>query len=297
MKRKSIWKNVLCAVLVIAAVVGLGAGVSALAKRDTVSIKLSAFTRGGLDEKGEYVETNQTLYTEKAFNCIGLRVEPDFEFKGTYDVYYYDYDGTFLESRLGLSKVYAEDYPLAMTARIVIHPEIPEDVKKSDYKIAFYEIASIASKLKITVDKVQEREYSTNLYDEDNDIDGKTFHNGNVSVSEWILSDELLIEFAHCRTSNKIFIDGKYNKFDMYFRFEKEKLPPDSYLTAVLADENGKVVSVDGKTCNVDLEATKVNDHEWHKLTIEVPEDSNASFLRISMPADTENCYVFGYND
>jgi hypothetical protein len=297
MKRKSIWKNVLCAVLVIAAVVGLGAGVSALAKRDTKTIGATAFTRGGLNEKGEYVETNQTLYTEKAFNCIGLRVEPDFEFKGTYDVYYYDYDGTFLESRLGLSKVYAEDYPLAMTARIVIHPEIPEDVKKSDYKIAFYEIASIASKLKITVDKVQEREYSANLYDESSALEGKTFHQDGVSVFEWLILDDQLIPYEFCKTSNKIFINGKYNKFDMYFRFEEEKLPPDAYLTAVLSDENGKVVAVDGVACEVNLDAGNVNDHEWYKITIEVPEDSNASFLRISMPADTENCYVFGYND
>lgn len=297
-KRKISWKSIISIVLIIAAVVVIGAGVSALAKRDTKNISSLSFSRGGLDEKtGEHVETKATLYTKEAFDCKGLRIEPDFDSHFTYDVYYYGDDGVFLESRLGLTGIYDEDYPLQMKARVVIHPEIPKGESAKDYKINFYEIQSIASKLKITVDKDQNRVYSNNLYDGRNAIDSKTFHNGEASIFEWVLNDESLLDYGYCRTSNKIFIDGQYEKYDMYFRFEADKLPPDSYLTACIADESGKVINVDGKPCSVAIDACFIEDHNWHKLTIEVPENVGASFLRISMPVDTENCYVFGYND
>lgn len=296
--RKISWKSIISIVLIIAAVVAIGAGVSALAKRDTKNISSLSFSRGGLDEKtGQHVETKATLYTEEAFDCKGLRIEPDFDSHFTYDVYYYGEDGVFLESRLGLTGIYDEDYPLQMKARVVIHPEIPKGESAKDYKINFYEIQSIASKLKITVDKDQNRVYSSNLCDSNVISELKTFHNASVSSLEWNLLDENLIDYPGVKTSNKIFIDGQYEKYDMYFRFEADKLPPDSYLIACIADNSGKVIHVDGVPCCAALETQNVNDHNWYKVTIEVPENAGASFLRISMPVDTENCYVFGYND
>jgi hypothetical protein len=298
-KKKISLKSIISIVLVIGAVVGIFAVIGSIAKRDTKTVSSLTFSRGGLDAKtGEHVKTNATLYTEEAFDCKGLRIEPDFDSHLTYDVYYYGEDGVFLESRLGLTGVYDEDYPLQMKARVVIHPEIPEGESSKDFKIKFYEVQKIASKLKITVDKKQDLVYSNNLYLKENAIEGKTFHNGEVSVFDWCLNDEELIEFGFCVTSNKIYIDGQYEKYDMYFRFDYAKLPPDSYLTACIADDNGKVINVDGVPCSVSFDAISiVKDHNWYKLTIEVPDNSEASFLRISMPLDTENCYVFGYND
>ena len=135
--KKANWKKILCAILVcLVGITALG-GIATLARDKTKSIGVTAFKRGDLNENGAYVESDQSIYTEEAFNCIGLRVAPDFECNSTFDVYYYDYNGNFIESKLGLSDVYDEDSPLAKTARIVIHPQIPKDTNKKDFKISF----------------------------------------------------------------------------------------------------------------------------------------------------------------
>lgn len=158
-RRKASWKRIVCAVLVTVLVASLGGALISFAVRDTKTIPSSAFSVGGLNENGKYIADDKSIYTKEAFECIGLRVQPDFESQVTYDVYYYDYDDRLVEVKKGLSSVYDEDFPLAQYCRIVIHPEIPEDTTKSEFKIKWYQVSGYADDIKITVDRKQEYLY------------------------------------------------------------------------------------------------------------------------------------------
>ena len=297
-RRKISLKKVLCLILVGVVAVTVIGGIAAFAKKDTETLSSTIFSRGGLDENGEYVASEQTLYTEQAFNCIGLRVVPDFDAQLTYDVYYYDYDDNLLDTKLGLKKTYDEDHPHAKMARIVIHPDIPEGTSEKDFKIGFLDVYKYASKLTITVDKTQNYLYanSINLFDEETMVKNKTYHQGNLAVSEWNTLDASLVDYADCHTSNSIKINGEYDKYDIFVRTKESELPPDSWLSAVIADANGKVcIDTDGEYCMVSSNIMEINAYEWHKITIEVPEGANADHLRVTIPADVESCYIYGY--
>ena len=135
-KKRINWKGIISAVLTVATLLGVAAGITAFVKNDTKTISSLTFKRGDLDENGDYIASETAIYTKDAFECIGLRVEPDFEFKGTYDVCYYDCDERIIEKISGLSGIYDEDYPRAEIARVVIHPELEEDQEK----ISFYQV-------------------------------------------------------------------------------------------------------------------------------------------------------------
>ena len=283
-KRKSKLKSILCGVLVVATLIGACAGIAAFAKKDTKTISSSLFSRGDLDENGIYVESDKSIYTKEAFGCIGLRVEPDFESKVSYDVYYYDYDERLIEARKGLSSVYDEDYPLAQYARIVIHPEIPSDVSEKDFKINFYEVYGYANDLNITVDKKQDYLYDNceNLYIETLAIQDKTFdssvHTGYVELED--------SEYA--KVSNEIAITGEYNTYDVYIRRSETS---DIFLVSVIAASSDDKILV-----REAFDLKDLNAGEWCKMTIEVPEYEGDMYLIARMPKDAE-CYIFGYND
>ena len=111
-KRKISWKKLLSAIAVVVILLGTVAAIRSCTKDETKTISASAFSRGGLDENGEYVETNASLYTPEAIACRGLKIVPDFDAQFTYDVYYYDYQDNFVDKKLGFKKSYDEDYPL-----------------------------------------------------------------------------------------------------------------------------------------------------------------------------------------
>lgn len=299
--RKIKLKNIIVTILGIAILLGSVAGVVALVRRDTKTISSLEFKRGALDENGAYVESDKSIYTENAFDCIGLRVEPDFEFNGTYDVYYYDYDGNFVEKKLGLTKVYDEDFPLAKMARVVIHPEIPADVKAADFKIKFWEINSYANDLKITVDRSQEYLYSecVNLYSESGVTLNKSFkpyteaQPGEYNSLE--LTDVSDSEFPG-KLSNKVLVDGSYKKYDIFVYLE---IGEGRWPVTALFDGNGKVLRNADNTYAVDIvNAQAVIKPIWVKMTVEVPEleSYDGVHLMVSMPDDSD-CYIFGYND
>ena len=275
------WVQIVCFALVCVTVLGILGGVTASVTNDTKKISASVFSRGGLDENGKYVKTNKTLYTEEAFGCIGLRVEPDFEANLTYDVYYYDYKNNLIEIVPGLSDVYDVDYPLAKMCRIVIHPEIPSDVSEKDFEVGYFEVRKIAKTLKITVDKNQDYLYSDsgNFYDEDEVTDGQiiTVTDGKATVTN----------DATMKTTNKIEITDQFEKYDIFVRSSSAYLSKSVSIIATSAD----VVKY---TANFDLTAANVD--EWCRMTVEVKKFEEADYLRVSLPSDAE-CYIFGYND
>ena len=296
-KRKISIKKVLCLVLAGVAMLTVIGGVAAFASKDSKSISWREFSVGDIDAEGKFVESEQSLCTKEAFNCIGLRIVPEFDSKLTYDVFYYDYNDVLLDAKMGLTGVYDEDYPLAKTARIAIHPEAPEGVKEKDFKIDGWDIRGYANKLKITVDKEQTYLYanSINLYNEDSATLYKTFYQEGVKTTEWNTLDASLVENSQCIVSDDIKISGEYKKYDIFVRCTERDLPPNSYLIAVIADSEGKVVMNGNKPVYVMNNVAEASTFVWHKVTIEVPEDVEFDHLRVSMPSDVESCYIFGY--
>ncbi len=279
-KKNSKLKTILCTVLILATVVVLGAGVMHLTKNDTKTIGASAFSVGALDENGKYVESKQAIYTKDAFECIGLRIEPDFEAKLTYDVYYYDYNEKLLEVKSGLTEVYDEDFPLAKLCRVVIHPAIPEGETAKNFKIDFFEKNKFAKELKITVDNNQKYPYSdsVNLYIAENAQLGKTFNGDANSV--------LLTDDASSKVSEEITVTGDYDYYDVFVK----KTEASSKLAVVIASGEGNTI-----LARELADLSNVSDGEWCKITISVPDFENEAYLLVRMPSASE-CYVYGYN-
>ena len=283
--------RILAFVLFGALIIGALGSVVAFAHNDSKTIFSREFSRGGLDPlTGKYVETNKTIYTEKAFECIGLRIEPDFESTVTFDVYYYDKNENLLDTKLGLTEVYDEDFPLAQYCRIVIHPEIPEDVKEKDFEIEWNKVNKYAKMLKITVDKEQNYLYeeSLNLYDPAKVNEGKSFSN---ITSETSTSD--LISVAGCKVTHNIVVDGTYEYYDVYVLFETTA---EDYSICGIFNSDGSIANTDGA-----YEARNPFDFDkpiWVKMTLEVPEadDYEGMHLAVAMPLES-NCYIYGYND
>ena len=278
---KKNWKRILCIALVCVISLGVLGGIASFATKDTKTISASAFSRGGLDENGKYVNTDKSLYTEEAFECIGLRVEPNFEANLTYDVYYYDYSNRLIESKLGLTDVYDEDFPLAKTCRIVIHPEIPADVKEKDFKIGFFDVYKIAKQLTITVNKNQEYLYSesVNYYVEENATQGMKLAVEGENV--------LTFEDVNMKISEEIAVTDKYEKYDIFVCCPKATTATSLGVVATSAD----VVVYESFYEMEDLEAG-----EWCKLSVEIEDFEEAEYIRVSIPKDA-TCYIFGYND
>jgi len=114
------------------------------------------FSRGSLDKNGEYVASKQSLYTEEPFGCYGMTITVDFEARLTYDVYFYDEDGDFVERETGLTGKYeyTELPEFPMYARVVIYPEVPAG--ENNFEIKFYETYKYAKCMDIQVAKKQD---------------------------------------------------------------------------------------------------------------------------------------------
>ena len=299
-KFKTNWKKIFCAILAAILCITAIGGIAAIANNDSKSISSTAFSRGALDENGKYVETDQSIYTKEAFGCIGLRVQPDFQSNATYDVYYYDYNDMLVEVMTDLSGVYDEDFPLAKKARIVIHPDIPEDVDAKDFKVAFYEVYGIANQFDITVDKKQSYKYSDsiNLYDAENCEVGKNFQSGT-SSSPSAFDSKNLTDMSSAsypvKVTEAIAVDGMYDAYDIYVYLETNE---GRWPVSALFGSDGKVIATDGDYIYDVVDASSVVKPCWVKMTIKVPslESYEGVHLMVSMPDDS-NCYIFGYSE
>ena len=273
-------KSIICATLVVAVSVACIGGIAAFAKRDTKSISSTAFAVGGLDENGKYLETSQSIYTKNAFECKGLRITPDFDATLTYDVYLYDSDNELLEAKTGLTDVFKDVTPLAKTARVVIHPEIPSDVKEKDFKIRFYQIYGYANDLDITVDKDQTFYLTGNLYNENKVTSGKTF---NPTIGTAVT----LTENASTKVTEKILVSDDWNMVDVYIKNTEDT---DVQTCAVFCESDDKII-----TRSI-LNYNSSDLGEWVRITIEIPVNPEADYLMVKLPSTAE-CCIFGYND
>ena len=162
--KKINWRGILSAILVGVLLVGSVAGLGAVFGKDTKNISSTAFSVGAIDENGNYVKSDVSIYTKDLFECQGLSIEPDFEATGTYRVFYYSEDKNFIGSTDALNAadgVYNKgaEYAFATYARVMITPEVPVDEdgnEEEEFKIRFYEAVSYASDYTISVNKKQD---------------------------------------------------------------------------------------------------------------------------------------------
>ena len=306
--KKTDWISVVGVILVMIIIVGVIGSVAAANKRETEEISSLSFSVGNLNDKGEYVDDKTSIYTKEAFNCIGLKVVPDFEALSTFSVYYYDYNDNFITAKKGLSYIYDEDFPLAKTCRIVINPEIPEDVDSKDFAIKFWEVSNYAKLYTITVDKDQDYKYEkcVNLYDPKKAEYEKAF-NSSVYPSEWN-GNELVSTAGGSKVycSEKMYIQNSVNKVDMYVYLETNE---SAWPIIALFDEDGKIAYEKGFGTFGDLytilDPGTVVKPIWVKLTLELPEAESYEgfYLRAVVPeaseeiSPEETCFIFAYNE
>ena len=161
--RKGSIKSILLAVLVGALILGSVSGIVAFFNRDTTSVStLLTFDVGGLDAGGIHTNSTTSIYTKDLIECQGLVIEPDFEAKGTFQVFYYDQAKKFLGSTDVMSAhdgIYKKgsDHPLAKYCRIVITPDpVDENGEYIDeFEIHWYQVAKYAGQYSITVNRDQ----------------------------------------------------------------------------------------------------------------------------------------------
>ena len=186
------WKNIL--IISLALVLGAGAiaGITSIVKEEKTTINATAFKRGALNDLGFYIESDQSIYTKDLIECQGLEIEPDFETMGTYQVYYYDSNKQFIgktdkiNSQTDGVYVKGDNYRFAKYCRIVITPDPGKDEDGDvveDYAIKFYEVAGIAGKYKISVDKEQEYKWN-DVYVADESMVGKYYRNSLTDIAE-----------------------------------------------------------------------------------------------------------------
>ena len=280
--KKFKWKNFICGALAVLTIVGVLAGATAFINNDRTAISSLKFSRGGLDTTtGKYIETKQSLYTEKAIPAEGLRIEPDFECTVTYDVFLYNDMDVLLEKSLGLTGVFENEFPVASRARIVIHPSAPEDLEDDEeWKISILEVTKYAEMLKVTVPKKESKVKYINLFSEKTALEGytmvamapDTFDN----IDDYTPVGEG--ENQNRSVSEKMDIKGA-RKVHVYF---KETYPPEDYLYYYVADGEGQILIQD---CFI-TSANYVYEG-WHVKTIDLSDCENAELFRICY--DKEN--------
>ena len=199
------WKEILVigllAALGIGAVVGIGAALTA--KTETVSAL--KFERGAIDSTGAFVESDTSIYTADYIECQGLRIEPDFDATGTYQVFYYNSNKQFVAAtdvmNTSEKPVYdkGNTFAIAKYCKIVITPETPKDndgYVVEDYKIKFYEVAGIAGKFNITVNKKQVNLDSVDLFKSATYKEGSIFNYDSVTLKP---KDELNPDYNYAK--------------------------------------------------------------------------------------------------
>lgn len=296
-KPKGKLAKVISVIAIFAVIIGACAVFAAISRDETKTIGAGEFSRGGLDEKGEHIITDQCVYTKEAFECEGLRIEPDFEFKGTYRVYFYNSDMGFMHRTEELSKVYDGDYPGANFARIVISPDVEAEaeeqgIKAKDWKIRFYEVRKYANDLKITVNKEQtfSETRTENLFNAAAVEENKSF-----DIERW---DNPLV-FADAdgmKVSEDIIVTEGIVKFQIYV---KSETAINSNIKGVITDKVGDNYNVVDSNYRPELTPGKVS-NEWTMFEVIVPEldeIQGEAVLKLRMPISCD-CVVYGvYED
>lgn len=148
--KNSKWKAIIITVVVVVLTLGSVAVVATVfGNNKNASLD---FSIGALNENGEYVESDKSLYTKEAFEFDSVKVVRDFESTVKYQLYYYDELDNFVSCSEELTKTSEITAPEgARFARIVITPMFDSDVKKEDQIIKWYDVSKYAKQLEVEV--------------------------------------------------------------------------------------------------------------------------------------------------
>ena len=157
-KRKS--KVVITTIALIAILLGAVAGVLVLTRGPKVDegyVKVdSKFYVGSLDKDGEYVSSENSIYTKSAFACEeSVKVVVDFDSNVQYQVFFYDDYDKFVSSSEITRKGAEFNVPTGATrARVLITPIWDSTVEAADRVVKWNSINKYAKQLTISVKEV-----------------------------------------------------------------------------------------------------------------------------------------------
>ena len=164
-------RNLVTILLCLVVVGGVVGGVVALTRNtDKIdealtykSIGWTKYSIGGLASNGSYMSTDQSIYTEKAFECQGLNVTPVFDSTVSYQIYFYDQNNEFVHTTGRLTGTFVQDSVpfFAKYARIVITPN-------DDNKVTIFEKAKYAKQIEVKIYREQGfKNYTEDLFETD----------------------------------------------------------------------------------------------------------------------------------
>lgn len=134
---------VLACVLVVGALAGLITAFAVnKAEEKEGQLSTSAYSVGGLNEDGTYLDTKESIYTKNLFKSADLKCSLVFDHNISYRVFFYDYNEKFLSSTETLTDSYS-DVPFgSYYCRVVITPDADQNVK-------WYEVKDYAKQLTV----------------------------------------------------------------------------------------------------------------------------------------------------
>ena len=150
-KRSDTVKWVIVFLLVIALVGAVAALFVQVDRRTTTTVLgAEAYTIGALDAEGKATDSDASIVTRRAFSVEGLKAELIDGANVTYELCFYDEDGSFLSSTGALgTDFYGLGVPLAAkTFQIVITP-----VEDEDGKVSLTEVIGYADQVTVTIDR------------------------------------------------------------------------------------------------------------------------------------------------
>ena len=150
MKRVGI-KDILSVIVALLLIGGVIAAIGSITGNTKESVSGFAFSIGGLDDAGEYVERKNAIYTKDLIGCVGLEVTPDFESAVKYRVFYYDENETFISATDLIDEAHVNKLAQPKYCRIMIVPESGEEINFWE----FWKIYDFADDISIKVDKEQ----------------------------------------------------------------------------------------------------------------------------------------------
>ena len=178
-----ILKIVLVCLLVAGVLGGAVAGIIKLTDDDAFDkkeISSLAFSVGGLDGTGAYMDTNASIYTKDAFECQGLNITLDFDNMIEYKVYFYDQNNDFVHTTGARTNAFVDtEVPFfAKFARIVVIPT-------EDDVVSILEVNKYAKQINVSVNREQGfKNFTENLFrvrEEGATLDSST---GEISANE-----------------------------------------------------------------------------------------------------------------
>ena len=230
-KTKGTFISVVSIVLVVAVVLGSVSLLSGFVRSKNVKEINPVFTLGGLNDNGEYIEQDTTIYTKDAFECNDLRIDVDFEKTIFYQIFFYAETGEFVSATDEMKTNFVSDVPDGAThARVVITPDWEAlEISKNDRTIKWYEIVKYSSQLTIKTAKATEEIEETEKI---TDLSGTTWVINSTDITETKIIDLTDKEILSCRYYIK--------SVDKYFVMTVTKISFDTSGITFISEDGGE---------------------------------------------------------